>query len=100
MIIFKYIKLLILISFVLLAGCSSSDTDFNDNGLSRSDSKVITDRTGRHWDVTHAYEFYDMDPIYFNFGLGIGAIPSVDYKHLPMGQTDCILLHNHPFQEF
>jgi hypothetical protein len=30
------------------------------------------------WDVTHARDVYGMDPDYFNFGLGIGAIPSVD----------------------
>ena len=39
---------------------------------------IITDRTGREWDVTHAREVYGMNPDYFNYGLGIGAIPSVD----------------------
>ena len=39
---------------------------------------VIRDRTGRLWDVTHARDVYDMNPDYFNYGLGIGAIPSVD----------------------
>ena len=38
----------------------------------------ITDRTGGIWDVTHARDVYDMNPDYFNYGLGIGAIPSVD----------------------
>ena len=39
---------------------------------------VIRDRTGRLWDVTHARDVYDMNPSYFNYGLGIGAIRSVD----------------------
>jgi len=39
---------------------------------------VIRDRTGRVWDVTHARDVYDMNPDYFNYGLGTGAIPSVD----------------------
>ena len=46
-----------------------------------SDSKntaSIRDRTGRVWDVTHARDVYDMNPDYFNYGLGIGVIPSVD----------------------
>ena len=38
----------------------------------------IMDQTGRLWDVTHARDIYDMNPAYFNYGLGIGAIPSVD----------------------
>ena len=38
----------------------------------------IKDRKGRSWDVTHARDVYDMNPDYFNYGLGIGAIPSVD----------------------
>jgi len=39
---------------------------------------IITDRTGREWDVTHARDVYGMNPDYFNYGLGVGAIPSVD----------------------
>lgn len=39
---------------------------------------IIIDGTGRSWDVTHARNVYGMHPIDFNFGLGIGAISSVD----------------------
>jgi hypothetical protein len=39
---------------------------------------IIIDRTGREWDVTHARDVYGMNPAYFNYGLGIGAITSVD----------------------
>ena len=39
---------------------------------------IIIDRTGREWDLTHARDVYGMNPDYFNYGLGVGAIPSVD----------------------
>jgi ABC-type Fe3+-hydroxamate transport system substrate-binding protein len=39
---------------------------------------IVIDRTGREWDVTHARDVYSMNPDYFNYGLGVGAIPSVD----------------------
>lgn len=48
------------------------------DGENGSAEAVITDRAGRRWDVTHARERYGMNPEYFNFGLGVGAIPSVD----------------------
>jgi hypothetical protein len=44
----------------------------------RENPAIITDRTSREWDVTHARDVYSMNPDYFNYGLGIGAIPSVD----------------------
>ena len=39
---------------------------------------VIADRAGQDWDVSHAHDVYGMDPAYFNYGLGFGAIPSMD----------------------
>jgi hypothetical protein len=39
---------------------------------------VIVDRVGRKWDITHAVKVYNMNPDHFNFGIGLGAIPSVD----------------------
>ena len=44
----------------------------------RENPASITDRTGRVWDVTHARDVYGMNPSYFNYGLGFGAIASVD----------------------
>ena len=44
----------------------------------RENPAIITDRTGRDWDVTRARDVYGMNPDYFNYVLGIGAIPSVD----------------------
>jgi hypothetical protein len=46
--------------------------------LEQGTTATIKDGTGRLWDVTHARDVYDMNPDYFNYGLGIGAIPSVD----------------------
>ena len=46
--------------------------------IERENLAIIIDRTGREWDVTHARDVYGMNPDYFNYGLGIGAIPSVD----------------------
>jgi hypothetical protein len=62
---------------IITTGCTAS----NEQPASGSDdSKVfITDRTGRKWDITHAVEQYDMEPQFFNFGIGVGAIPSVDF---------------------
>ena len=39
----------------------------------------IMDRTGKKWDITHAVKKYEMNPEYFHFGIGAGAIPSVDH---------------------
>jgi len=67
--------LLVLIGGLVLglAGCYSTP-EVPETG----ERLIITDRTGREWDVTHAYRLYNMDPGFFNFGIGIGAIPSVD----------------------
>jgi len=74
-----YILLTLTILFFLIAGCSSSsDTETNNTGDLNSAPVFITDRTGRQWDVTHARNFYGMEPEYFNFGLGVGAIISAD----------------------
>jgi hypothetical protein len=47
-------------AILLQAGCSP---------LSRGETgkRVITDRTGRKWDITHTHNTYGMDPCYFNY---------------------------------
>ncbi len=55
-------------------GCLNSGTQ----GETPGSQAIITDRTGRQWDVTHARDQYAMNPDFFNFGLGVGAISSVD----------------------
>ena len=46
--------------------------------LESRNTAFIRDSAGRIWDVTHARDVYDMNPNYFNYGLGIGVISSVD----------------------
>ena len=76
------IKYYLIIAFIataatIFSACASekpapTDTDKPGNPA------IITDRTGRAWDVTHARDTYDMNPDYFNYGLGFGSISSVD----------------------
>ena len=70
----QIVFVLLLISSVLIPGCSGFEAPKNSGGS----TAIITDRTGREWDVSHARDVYDMNPDYYNYGLGIGAIPSVD----------------------
>ena len=39
---------------------------------------LITDRTGKSWDVTHARDQYDLQPSGFQFGLGPFAIRPIN----------------------
>ena len=39
---------------------------------------LITDRTGKSWDVTHARDHYDLQPSGFQFGLGPFAIRPIN----------------------
>ena len=68
---------------VLVSGCrpnnssainSVSPTDVNEE----EGTVIITDITRREWDITHAVSEYYMKSKWFHFGIGIGAIPSVD----------------------
>ena len=62
------------VSIVFALSCSSVEAPL----ITEGNRAIITDRIGREWDVTHARDAYAMNPDYFNYGLGIGAIPSVD----------------------
>ncbi len=62
--------------FLVLFACTS-ETD-STTVQEKNGRITITDRTGREWDITHAVEEYDMNPEFFNFGIGVGSIPSVD----------------------
>lgn len=60
---------------IVALGCSSSEqitAEPNDEKV------VIVDRNGREWDISHAVKKYNMKSEYFNFGIGLGSIPSVD----------------------
>ena len=70
-----YLSLMMLLLIILISiSCQPAPTlDQEQQNIA-----IITDITGREWDVTHARDTYDMNPDNFNYGLGIGAIPSVD----------------------
>lgn len=75
-----YILIILLISFY---GCRPNNTSNNsvvpDSFVPEEPKQVIiTDLTGRDWDITHAVNEYGMKAHWFQFGIGIGAIPSVD----------------------
>lgn len=73
------IVVVVILHVVLFTSCTSgTNSPEQIHEIEHENSAVITDRTGRDWDVTHARDVYGMNPDYFNFGLGIGAISSVD----------------------
>jgi hypothetical protein len=39
---------------------------------------LLTDRTGKQWDITHAVKVYGMQPENFQFGLGPNAIRPIN----------------------
>ena len=41
----------------------------------------ITDRTGKTWDVTHAFEEYSFNPQSFQYGLGPFAITPLNERN-------------------
>lgn len=74
---------IIALSAVLITACATDTPDSSEttSPLTTTQAEnraIITDRTGRSWDVTHARDVYGMNPDYFNYGLGFGAISSVD----------------------
>ena len=70
----QIVFVLLLILSVLIPGCSGFVAKENTG----DSTAIITDRAGREWDVSHARDAYDMNPDYYNYGLGIGVISSVD----------------------
>ena len=69
----------VILGLVFLTSCVSyNNIPAQIDELEQDGLAVITDRTGRDWDVTHARDVYGIKLDYFNFGLGIGAIASVD----------------------
>ncbi len=78
---FNHIKstLIPIFTFIIIGCSSSSDTEISSSDENiDAEPIIITDRTGQEWDITNAWETYGMDPEYFNFGIGIDAISSVD----------------------
>jgi hypothetical protein len=65
---------------LFMYSCYSNEWEAGDGEVivNTDQAIVIRDQTGRNWDFTHAANNYNMNPAYFNYGIGIGAIPSVD----------------------
>ncbi len=63
---------------VFFAGCTSGGSADGVPIVEEGERVFITDRTGSIWDITHAVRGHNMDPGFFNYGLGFGAIASVD----------------------
>ena len=78
----KFFRLSVVICFIavsVIAGTACSpEVPGQPTASDPENPAIITDRTGRDWDVTKARDTYGMNPDYFNYGLGIGAISSVD----------------------
>ena len=62
---------------IVVGGCTNEEPVGTEATVS-NDTVTIVDRSGREWDISHAVTRYDMLPEHFNFGIGLGAIPSVD----------------------
>lgn len=76
--IFRLIQV-VLIS-VILFGCDEQDSEnpvYNGNDT-EDDTYIITDRSGKEWDVTHAVENYGFETNSFQFGLGPNAIKPIN----------------------
>ncbi len=74
---------ILLISLTVLLGCrpnNNRNTNIVANPVPEEEGEkvIITDITGRDWDISHAVNNYGMKARWFQFGIGIGAIPSVD----------------------
>ncbi|MFC1917238.1 hypothetical protein ACFLXH_01115 [Chloroflexota bacterium] len=70
----KIILVFAFVSIIFAFSCSPVESPPNAGGK----RAIITDRTGREWEVTHAQDTYGMNPNFYNYGLGVGAIASVD----------------------
>ena len=70
----RSLVLIILLPIIFMAACSNNAEQKETEG----NSVVIEDRTGREWDVTHARDVYGLNPDFYNYGLGVGVIVSVD----------------------
>lgn len=74
----KILTILVSLFLAVTLGCSSGEKSVTTN----KNTVFIVDRNGRKWDITHAKNKYNMKPNLFNFGIGLGTIPSVDHPKI------------------
>jgi len=75
-------KLLSIIIAIFISACSESPTNIvtvNTPPNDTTDDKIVvlTDRTGKKWDISYAFNHYQMDPSQFYYGLGPNAITPI-----------------------
>jgi len=80
----KIIGFLFFAILLLFEGCggqngsSFTPTDvMREPGSGNTEKFFITDKTGKRWDVTHAFKVYGLEPEKFQFGGGPFAIPPI-----------------------
>ncbi len=82
------------ISIIYLAtlfsfACTTAPEGVAEPNVEEGDGRfTIIDRTGKRWDVSHAFQNYQMNPDEFQFGVGPNAIrPILNPRHLEPGQS-------------
>ena len=81
---FGFLNLAAGAAFALVLACGPDEvqpTGTNDDGpaLPGDEEEVfIVDRTGKKWEVSHAWSRYGMEPSLFQYGLGPDAIQPVN----------------------
>ncbi len=74
--------------FAFACGKTSNNVTQPNTSGEQGNRKTIVDRTGKEWDVSHAFLKYQMKPDKFQFGLGPNAIrPILNPRHLQPGQS-------------
>lgn len=68
-----FTALFLFAAVAMLLGCSDNTVEVEDGKI------LITDQTGKKWDITHAVNAYGFDPDNFNYGLGPDAITPINY---------------------
>ncbi len=85
-------KLSFIIVSIFLAACTESPNNIvtintpADTTGKNDRTVILTDRTGKKWDITYAYNHYNMDPSQFYYDLGPNAfIPVQNPKFFTPG---------------
>ena len=69
--------------------CTTAPEGVTQPNVEEGDGRfIIVDRTGKRWDVSHAFQKYQMNPNEFQFGVGPNAIrPILSPRHFEPGQS-------------
>ncbi len=71
----------VIVVAIFALSCTNNDTTVVDNqyntGNDTTKKVILTDATGKKWDITHAVEKYGWKPGAFRYGLGVNAITPI-----------------------